>query len=418
MKDILSSLITKVTVQLARFLLYRGLILCSYSDAFGHQVWNIEHHSRKYYSIFKKFPRVIAFQVSPNIPNKALLDHHRQHHVWVVSSRNILSRLFYLSRTKWAHTRGLRSYRPGQTQLSISRSETPEEEEINTLIFCRYSANALHIDPKVDQNSAIAFPLTNREKDRATQFLFSENLEKYRFFCFLDHNTAYKTKQAEHIGSKFISSEIYERARTTTLESYFPVADLMHRKGLSAVRLGASPDKYATDPIINDYASRRTGGNDFSDLALMNYCKFFVGPNTGIWAFARAFNRPTCLINAFPWPWINIPMSEPSVVVPKKLWHTSEKRFLTITEMTEMETRFYWKKFYDHVFYQELSIEVVENTPQEITGAVIEINDRIDGVWAGPSFPVTDFLTKNNLGFSSTAYLSSYFVDENKDLFP
>ena len=45
-KDILSSLITKVTVQLARFLLYRGLILCSYSDAFGHQVWNIEHRFR------------------------------------------------------------------------------------------------------------------------------------------------------------------------------------------------------------------------------------------------------------------------------------------------------------------------------------------------------------------------------------
>ena len=86
--------------------------------------------------------------------------------------------------------------------------------------------------------------------------------------------------------------------------------------------------------------------------------------------------------------------------------------------MAEMETRFYWKKFYDPVIYQELSIEVVEITPQEITGAVIEMNDRIDGIWAGSSFPVTNFLTKDNLGYNSKAYLSSYFVDENKDLFP
>jgi len=414
MKDILSSLISKISVQLARFLLYRGVILCSYPDAFGHQAWNIEYHSRKYNSIFKKFPRVIAFQKSPNIPNKALLDHHRRHHVWVLSSRNILSRLFFFSRTKWAHARGLRSYRPGQTQLRISRNETPEEEEINTLIFCRHSVDVLHVDTKVELNAEIAFPLTNPEKKQATQFLFSENLETYKYFCFLDHSTTYKIKQAKHIGSKYISSESYEQARTTTLESFSPVADLMHQKGLSAVRLGASSDKKADDPRINDYASRRVDSNDFSDLALMNYCKFFVGPNSGIWAFARAFNRPTCLINVFPWPWINIPMSEHSVVVPKKLWHTYEKRFLTIKEMAEMETRFHWKTFYDPVIYQELSIEVVENTPQEITGAVVEINDRIDGIWDGCSFPVTDFLTKGNLGYNSKAYLSSFSLRKTK----
>jgi hypothetical protein len=111
-------------------------------------------------------------------------------------------------------------------------------------------------------------------------------------------------------------------------------------------------------------------------------------------------------------------MLEPSVVVPKKLWHTSDKRFLTITEMAEMESRFHWTKFYDPFIYQELSIEVVENSPQEITGAVIEMNDRIDGVWTGSSFPVADFLTQNNLGHNSKAHISSFFIEENKDIFP
>jgi len=356
--------------------------------------------------------------MSQNIPNRALLVHHRQHQVWVIPSHNILSRLFYISRTTWAHTRGLRSYRPGQNQIRSSRNETPKEEQINTLIFCRYSANDLHVDSNVDQVTHIAFPLTDSEKDRASKFLVSEHLEKFKYFCFLANNITYKTKQAKDIGSKYFASNNYERARTTTLQSYFPVANLLHKNGISAVRLGASQDNLADDPIINDYAARRKDMDDFNDLALMNYCKFFVGPNSGVWLLARAFNRPTCLVNVFPWPWINIPMLEPSVVIPKKLWNTSEKRFLTINEMVEMEAQFHWKSFYGLDIYQELAIEVIENTPQEITGAVTEINDRIDGVWAGPSYPVADFLTKDNLAYNSKAYLSSFFVEENKDIFP
>ena len=190
----------------------------------------------------------------------------------------------------------------------------------------------------------------------------------------------------------------------------------MHKKGIQAVRLGASPEQSVGVDFINDYSSDRSSRDDFADLALMNYCKFFVGPNSGIWLFARSFNRPMCMVNVFPWPWINLPASRDrhNVIVPKKLWHTSEKRYLTIKEMVEMEVRFHWKRLYDDSFFKSLSIEVVENSSEEISGAVTELNDRIDGNWVGPDYPVADFLTEENVGHCSNAYISALFIQENK----
>ena len=400
MKQLVFHLATTLVIIIAKFLLRRGIILSAYGDAFGHQAWNTEHHFRKYHSIFNKFPRAIVFQKSINIPNKALLAHHRSHGVWVISSSNFLSRVFYYSRTRW---------------IKRTRHKTQKDNDIDNLILCHYSMEDLHVDPTVD--TRVAFPLTNLEEHKATRLLTSEHLEKYQYFCFHDRTINYKNQQAEIVGSKYQNPEHFERARNTTLETIFSTANLMRQNGIQAVRLGVSPEQLVGTDLINDYASNRLNRDDFADLALMNYCKFFVGPNSGIWLFARTFNRPTCLVNVFPWPWINVPMSSDSVIVPKKLWHTSEKRYLTIKEMVEMEAHFHWKNLYDDFFFKSLSIEVVENSSEEISGAVTELNDRIDDNWTGPDYFVADFLTKENIGHRSKAYISAYFVEENKDVF-
>ena len=124
MKQLLLPLVTRLSFAIAKFLLKHGIILASYSDAFGHQAWNIEHHSRKYNSIFGRFPKVVTFQKSIHVPNKALLAHHRRHGVWVFSSNNIMSKVFYYARTKWSEHR---------------LSNIAKKDKVSNLIFCRYS---------------------------------------------------------------------------------------------------------------------------------------------------------------------------------------------------------------------------------------------------------------------------------------
>ena len=308
--------------------------------------------------------------------------------------------MFFYCRTKWSK----------QQQFNVA-----EMNQAAKLVFCHFSMADLHLDTDIDER--VAFPLSGPDEILASRFLESEGLQQYQYFCFHDRTHKYKFLQSRVVGSRYLASEHFDQARNTSIELLYPCAELMVNKGIKAVRLGADPEQPVTVDFINDCASRRTFQNEFSELALMNYCKFFVGPNSGIWLFARSLNRPTCLINAFPFPWINVPMSRDSVLVPKKLWYTSERRFLTIKEMIEMEIHFHWKRLYENTFFNSLSIEVIENSAEEISGAVSELNDRIDGNWTGPDYCIADYLTKENVAHRSKAYFSAFFVEENKDVF-
>ncbi len=89
---------------------------------------------------------------------------------------------------------------------------------------------------------------------------------------------------------------------------------------------------------------------------------------------------------------------------------------MTISEMIAMEKSFYYKKIlYDENFFNSLNIEVVNNSPEELAAAILEINQRIDRVWNGPNYPLSDLL-HNNIGRNSKAVLSTKFIEMNPDI--
>ena len=64
----------------------------------------------------------------------------------------------------------------------------------------------------------------------------------------------------------------------------------------------------------------------------------------------------------------------------KKYYSKIENRFLSIKEMMEVE-RVVRSAHYDGKKYEELGVDVVENSAEEILDLVVEMNDRIDGIW-------------------------------------
>ena len=46
-----------------------------------------------------------------------------------------------------------------------------------------------------------------------------------------------------------------------------------------------------------------------------------------------------------------------------------------------------------------------------------EINSKIDGNWNAESYPVRDFLTRDNIGYMSKACFASEYVAQNRELF-
>ncbi len=65
------------------------------------------------------------------------------------------------------------------------------------------------------------------------------------------------------------------------------------------------------------------------------------------------------------------------LIIPKKLWFRDKKRFMTFSEIMSCELG--WALEED--VYRRRGIEVIENTPEEIRDAVLEMDDRLKGIW-------------------------------------
>jgi putative glycosyltransferase (TIGR04372 family) len=110
------------------------------------------------------------------------------------------------------------------------------------------------------------------------------------------------------------------------------------------------------------------------DLYLTAHCDFFFSCSTGLDSLADVFRQPILYVNLVPLQNINA-WSPRSLSIFKKYRLVREKRFLTLREMLSagrlMETDEFAKR----------GIEPVENTPEEIREAAMEMHARLKGNW-------------------------------------
>jgi putative glycosyltransferase (TIGR04372 family) len=100
--------------------------------------------------------------------------------------------------------------------------------------------------------------------------------------------------------------------------------------------------------------------------------------------------------------------------VPQKLWIKKEKRFMKLSEMVGMEEKYSRREFVDT--FDKMGIEPIKNNEEEIAGAIMEMNARLDGTWDKERDIFKKYLTKSNLSFSSKAILSTTFLEMNPDI--
>ena len=106
-----------------------------------------------------------------------------------------------------------------------------------------------------------------------------------------------------------------------------------------------------------------------------------------------------------------------NLFIPKKFWSISETRFLTFREVIESFDRYTYKNS-----RTEYGVELVHNTPAEISGVAREMTERLRGTWrtteedeqlqrrfvalAGP----------NHTGYGLSARIGAEFLKEHQDL--
>jgi putative glycosyltransferase (TIGR04372 family) len=205
--------------------------------------------------------------------------------------------------------------------------------------------------------------------------------------------------------------------RNPPLENYLPMAQRCAQAGLYVLRMGQSVGETLPAGLpsnIIDYASKHR--SPFGDIYLLAHCKFLVtGGAGGLWWIAAAFNHPVVMTDSYC---IQVrPLRRGDLFVPKKLWHLSDKRFLSFREMLATGMRYSYEGN-----CRRDGIELVHNTPEEIAAVVEEMNQRLEGTWQADE--EDDDLQRRfnalylpeHYGYGLPGQIGAKFLRDHKDL--
>ena len=169
----------------------------------------------------------------------------------------------------------------------------------------------------------------------------------------------------------------YHDFRDSTIGRFLPAAEELTRRGFAAIRMGAvvaEPLK-TTNPFVIDYASRHR--TEFLDIYLVAKCAFFIASNSGIADVAATFRKPQLRTNVTQFFGDVLLAGPKDVFIPKRLWLEKESRWMTLAELAASPA---WEiRRADQL--EAIGVKMVENTPEEILEAAIELEERLRGVW-------------------------------------
>ena len=170
-------------------------------------------------------------------------------------------------------------------------------------------------------------------------------------------------------------------------------------------KIVSSPLKSNNHKII-DYASSNLR-IDFMDIYLAAKCTFCISASSGFEGDPVIFRKPVVqivvpLLDAKTW-------SEQVLILTKHHFSKRKKKKLTLPEIviSEIASCHTTKKF------EDLGVELIENSPEEIKDIVVEIVERLEGKWK--STELDDKLQNKfwNIFYSSN-YINRYKTEQGK----
>jgi putative glycosyltransferase (TIGR04372 family) len=211
----------------------------------------------------------------------------------------------------------------------------------------------------------------------------------------------------------------YHDYRDGNIRHYLPAIDALTRRGCWGIRMGAfvKTPLETGNPRIVDYAMH--GRTEFMDVFLTGRCRFLINDTSGLMSVAMSFRRPLVLVNVVPIAHFGpYDFEDRALFIPKTLRLRRDGRLLTFREILGSDIRTYFAT--DD--YERAGIDVIENTPEDITAVALEMDDRIAGRWQPGADDdrlqerFNDILTECGLSDSGPCRIGSAFLREHRAL--
>ena len=234
-----------------------------------------------------------------------------------------------------------------------------EEKDI---LECQNDPHWHHSDPVV--------ALTAEEISRGEILLREAGFDlNQEFVCYATRTDSYYQKLRE------VGVNAKSRAVRNPHESvYQDVGKSLNPKGLNMVRMGKDLDsKISMEiyPWIFDYAA--VCRSDFLDVILFSQCRFLINGATGSVLLRAIFNLPTVNSDTYR---ILSNWFRDDVATFQRVRFIKDGRIATVSEMVKIADR-----FSDDRHQEELGVELVKNTSEEILAACEEMIARLNGTW-------------------------------------
>ena len=162
--------------------------------------------------------------------------------------------------------------------------------------------------------------------------------------------------------------------RNSDIDTYLLAAREIVARGGWCVRMGDPSMKPLPDiPGVIDYAHSAIRSSAM-DVFLCASCRFFLGNTSGLIFLSCVFGVPVAQANCVPVS-ATLPFGPKDVGIPKLLWSTTENRYLSFPEIFRTSVA----DFRFSKLYSEQSIEVRDNSPEEIHALAVEMLERTAG---------------------------------------
>ena len=221
---------------------------------------------------------------------------------------------------------------------------------------------------------------SNQEKIDGESALQNMDLKKGGYFCFFSRSNEYHEQYFDNHGTE---QAVLTARRNSSVDTFIQAVDQVNLSGLKAVRVGAIDSRKVTGKNVFDYTN--TCRDDFLDFFVMGQAKFFVGDASGIVFIPWLMNVPQAITNNFTFFWRGSQVfnynAKMNLTIFKKWWDCNQKRYLSLREILSLSWEYGVSDELELNLYDRLGIEFHENTSDEISDLIYEMNLRLEGRW-------------------------------------
>lgn len=228
--------------------------------------------------------------------------------------------------------------------------------------------------------SRVFLSFSEKEREKGERALFDMGLKEGQYFCFFSRSNEYHEMYFENHGSEWASQTAL---RNSSIEDFVKAAERLYSFDVKAVRVGAVDSRKVVGDNVFDYTN--TCRDEFLDFFVMGHAKFFFGDASGIYCIPWLMNVPQAITNnLFIFWWAAEYCSYNSTMnytIYKKWWHREKKRYLTLNEILVLSWKYGVSDEDELRLYRNLGIDFHDNTSDEISDFLYEMNLRVDGRW-------------------------------------